>query len=226
MRLCLFESLLALSTVCRARIDLGFLVDGSRLVSTATFVRITEYVKETVRRFDVQRTQTRIGLVLFAERPRLVLPFSRSYSRAQVYKEIARLRQLSGTRRNTGQALLYAKQSLFSGKPRCGRRRVLVLVTTGTSRDDVVIPARNLHALGVEVYSVGVGRVGINYLRKVTIDRYHVFVVTARRLVTIVRTVKDKMCYSPGKMLIFFFVIVFILLSMLLPCTSWTPASL
>ncbi|CAH3120484.1 unnamed protein product, partial [Porites lobata] len=35
--------------ICRARIDLGFLIDGSRQTGTATFVRIIQYVKETVR---------------------------------------------------------------------------------------------------------------------------------------------------------------------------------
>ena len=115
-----------------------------------------------------------------------------------MYSEIAKLRLLGETKRNTGQALLYAKKSFFNGKPRCGRRRVLILITTGTSRDDVVRPARVLHAMGVEVYSIGVGSVSFKYLRTVSTNRYHVFVVSARRLVTIVRTVKDKMCYSPG----------------------------
>lgn len=115
-----------------------------------------------------------------------------------MYSEIAKLRLLGERKRNTGQALLYAKKSLFNSKPRCGRRRVLILITTGTSRDDAVRPARVLHAMGVEVYSIGVGSVSSKYLRTLSTNRYHVFVVSARRLVTIVRTVKDKMCYSPG----------------------------
>lgn len=151
-----------------------------------------------MRRFDVQRTQTRIGLVLFASRQRLVFGFRRSPSRAQVYCQVGRLRLLRGRRRRTAQALLYVKRYLFRGKPRCGRRRVLIVVTTGTPRDNVIRPARILHGLGVEVYAVGVGRVSVNYLRKIATDRFHVFAVSARRLITIVRTVKDRMCHSPG----------------------------
>ena len=75
---------------------------------------------------------------------------------------------------------------------------MLILITTGTSRDNVIRPARILHGLGVEVYTVGVGRVSVSYLRKIATDRYHVFAVSARRLITIVRTVKDRMCHSPG----------------------------
>ena len=71
-------------------------------------------------------------------------------------------------------------------------------MTTGTSRDNVIRPARILHAVGVEVYTVGVGRVSVRYLRKIATDRYHVYSVTVRSLMTIVRTVKDKMCHSPG----------------------------
>lgn len=152
-----------------------------------------------MRRFDVQRTQTRIGLVLFASRQRLVFGFRRSHSRAQVYREVGRLRLLRGRRRRTAQALLYTKRYLFRRKPKCGRRRVLILVTTGTSRDNVIRPARILHAVGVEVYTVGVGRVSVNYLRKISTDRYHVFSVNSRSLMSIVRTVKDRMCHSPGK---------------------------
>lgn len=195
----LIQNLFISFTVCRARIDLGFLIDGSRQSGTATFVRIIQYVKETVRRFDVQRTQVRIGLALFASRQRLIFGFSRSPSRAQVYREVGNLRLLRRRRRRTAEALLYAKRYLFSGKPKCGRRRVLILLTTGTSRDNVIRPARILHAVGVEVYAIGVGRVSVRYLRKIATDRYHVFSVSGRRLITIVRTIKDRMCYSPGK---------------------------
>lgn len=184
--------------VCRAKIDLGFLIDGSRQIGRATFARIIEYLKETVRRFDVQRTQTRIGLVLFASRQRLVFGFRRSYSRAQVYREIGKLSLLRGRRRRTAQALLYTKKFLFYDKPKCGRRRVLILVTTGTSRDNVIRPARILHAVGVEVFTLGVGRVSFNFLKKIATDRYHVLTTDVRRLVTLVRIIKDRMCYSPG----------------------------
>ena len=93
---------------------------------------------------------------------------------------------------------MFVKRYLFQGKPTCGRRRVLVLVTAGVSRDDVVRPARILHAAGVEVYTVGVGRVSVRYLRKIATDRFHVFSANVGSLLTIVRTLKDKMCHSPG----------------------------
>lgn len=194
-----FFTSFTLSPVCRARIDLGFLIDGSRRTGTATFQRIIEYVKETVRRFNVQRSQTRIGLTLFASRQRLIFGFRRSHSRAQVYQELKRLRLLRGGTRKTARALRFVKRYLFRGKPTCGRRRVLILVTTGISRDGVVRPARILHAAGVEVYTVGVGRVSVRYLRKIATDRFHVFSANVGSLLTIVRTVKDKMCHSPGK---------------------------
>lgn len=78
---------------------------------------------------------------------------------------------------------------------------MLILVTTGVSRDNVVRPARILHAAGVEVYTVGLRRVSVRYLRKIATDRFHVFSTNVRSLLTIVRTLKDKMCHSPGKLL-------------------------
>lgn len=152
-----------------------------------------------VRRFDVQRSQTRVALTLFASSQRLVFRFGKSYSRAQVYRELKKLSLLRGRRRNTARALMYVKRHMFRGKPTCGRRRVLVLVTARETRDNVVRPARILHAAGIEVYTVGLGRVSVRYLRKIATDRFHAFVKNARSLLTIVRTIKDRMCHSPSK---------------------------
>ena len=78
-------------------------------------------------------------------------------------------------------------------------------MTTGVSRDNVVRPARILHAAGVEVYTVGVGQVSVKYLRKIATDRFHVYSTSVSSLLTIVRTLKDKMCHSPGKSLTKYF---------------------
>ena len=56
-----------------------------------------------------------------------------------------------------------------------------------------------LQRAGVECFVVGLGRVIGRSLQRLTTDRHHVFVVGFTQLYTIVRTLKDRICYSPGK---------------------------
>ena len=76
---------------------------------------------------------------------------------------------------------------------------MIVVTTGGRSLDRVRKPAEALKGAGVEIFMVG--RIGRSLLR-VTTDRKHVFVVRSTRLLSIVRTLKDRICYSPGKLTI------------------------
>ena len=138
-------------------------------------------------------------MVTYASRSRKIIRFNGAYTRRRIYNTIGRIRALGrGTR--LGRALTYTRLNLFRGKPKCGRRRVLIVVTTGgRSLDRVRKPAEALKGAGVEIFMVG--RIGRSLLR-VTTDRKHVFVVRSTRLLSIVRTLKDRICYSPGKLTI------------------------
>ena len=74
------------------------------------------------------------------------------------------------------------------------------MLTAGRSLDRVRKPAEALKGAGVEIFAIGIGRVGRTGLLRVTTDRKHVFVVGVTRLLSIVRTLKDRICYSPGKL--------------------------
>ena len=182
--------------VCRARIDLGFLLDGSpgRFSSRV----IMQYIKETVRRFEVSSTRVRIGIVLYTSRPTLIMRFGRTYARVQIYRVVDRMQLRGRGGRYLGRALTYTGRYLFKSKPRCGRRRVLIVLTSGKSRDRIRRPARRLHASGVEIYAIGIGRVRRRSLLQIATGSRHVFNVAARRLVSITRIIKDRMCSSPG----------------------------
>lgn len=155
-------------------------------------------MRETIRRFTISRRATRIGVVTYASRARPIFDFSRSYTLGRIYSAIRRIRSLRG-RRRLGRALYYTKRYLFRGKPQCGRRRILIVLTAGQSIDRVRRPAVALQGAGVECFVVGLGRVSGRSLQRLTTDRHHVFVVGFTQLYTIVRTLKDRICYSPGK---------------------------
>lgn len=137
----------------------------------------------------------------YASRATRIIGFSGRYTRRRIYNAVGRIRVLRG-RRRLGRALSYTRRYLFRGKPQCGKRRVLIVLTTGRSVDRVKKPAEALKGAGVEIFAIGIGRVGRRGLLRVTTDRKHVFVVGVRRLLSIVRTLKDRICYSPGKLTI------------------------
>lgn len=193
--------LLFISTVCTARVDLGFLIEATRTVvgsGKRNFQRVIQFVQETVRRFTISRRAARIGVLTYASRTNKIIGFTGSYQRGRIYSAIGRIRALRGVRR-LGRALYFARRYLFTGKPQCGRRRILIVLTAGRSIDRVRRPAVALLGAGVEIFIVGVGRVGRRSLLRVTTDRRHVFVVRFTQLYSIVRTLKKRICYSPGK---------------------------
>lgn len=195
-----FNSLLLCSfncVVCTARIDLGFIVEATSSAVRSQSRQIKQFLRETVRRFTISTTAARIGIITYASRAVGLLRFTGAYTRRLVNNAINRIRELSGQRR-LGRALYYAKRYLFVGNPQCGRRRILIILTAGRSIDRVLQPAQSLKGAGVEIFSVDVGRVGSHTLFKVATDRHHVFRVAFSKLFTILRPLKERICYSPG----------------------------
>lgn len=160
---------------------------------------ILRFLKDTVRLFEVSRLKARIGIVLYTSRVRLLLGFRRNYNPSQISRLIDQIRLIGRTGRYLGRALTYTARYLFRGRPRCGRRRVLVVLATGESRDDVTRPARGLFSSGVELYAVGIGRVRRQSLLRVATISSHIFRVGARQLVSLSRIIKDKICSSTGQ---------------------------
>lgn len=159
--------------------------------------QIKQFLRETVRRFTISTRAARIGLITYAYHAVGLLRFTGGYTRGLVNNAINRIRILSGQRR-LGSALYYAKQYLFVGNPQCGRRRILIILTAGRSVDGVLRPAQSLQGAGVEIFMVDAGTVGSHTLFRVATDRHHVFRVAFAKLFTILRPLKEKICYSPG----------------------------
>ena len=186
-----------LSVVCTARIDLGFLVEATSSVMRSRNHQVKQFLREIVRRFTISTSAARVGLISFASRAIGLLRFTGAYSRRLVNNAINRIRILNGGRW-LGRSLNYAKQYLFNGSPRCGRRRILICLTAGASIDQARGPATALRGAGVEVFVIAVGAVDSRTLLQVATDRQHVFRVGFTKLYTILRTLKEKICYSPG----------------------------
>ena len=80
------------SSVCRSRVDLGILIDASRSVGRKNFQKVIDFVKSLVSFFPLYRRGTRVGVMVFHSRSRVIFGFNRYGSRAQVVRAIGRIR--------------------------------------------------------------------------------------------------------------------------------------
>ena len=183
-------------TVCQARVDLGFLIDGSGSIEKAgrgNFKRCLKFVNRLVASFSVSQKFSRIGVILYSSRSRLILGFKKSINAFIATKAINKIKYPRGGTR-TGSALRLARQRLFARRSK-NRKQVLIVMTDGRSHDRVTGPSKALRRRGVEIYSLGVGRhYNLRQLRKMASSRRHVFTSGFRNLRSIVRIIKTKAC--------------------------------
>lgn len=110
-----FTFLIFFYSVCRRRLDLAFLIDGSGSIETSgrgNFQRCIEFVKTVVSSFSISPSRTRVGVALFSSRAWLILNFYRSTSKAKVLYTISRIRYPHGGTR-IGKALYFVLNRLF-----------------------------------------------------------------------------------------------------------------
>lgn len=101
--------------VCRKRVDLAFLIDGSGSIESSgrgNFQRCIRFVKTVVSSFSIAPQRTRVGVVLFSSRSWLILDFYRSTNKARVLHTISRIRYPRGGTR-IGKALNFVLYRLF-----------------------------------------------------------------------------------------------------------------
>lgn len=182
-------------SVCKTRLDLGFIIDGSGSVGVQNFNRCLQFIKNIVRTFIISRRFTRVGAVLYNTRAFKVFGFSRYGNKNQVLRAVSRIVYPKGGTK-TGRAIKYANHYLF---PRSRRRKVCIVMTDGRSYDNVLFPARQLRRKGVEIITLGLGRrYNVRQLRQMASNRRLVFTARFRNLNSVVRVIKRKACGATG----------------------------
>ena len=100
---------------CRARVDLAFIIDGSGSIEAygkGNFRRCLNFVRAIVSRFSINNGLTRIGIVLYSSRPRLIFDFRRYRRKSQILNAINRIRYPRGGTK-TGYAMRYCYSRVF-----------------------------------------------------------------------------------------------------------------
>lgn len=178
------------------------MIDGSGSINAANrrnFDRIKSFLKTMTSAFVINPRATRVGAVLFSSGVKPLFSFKKFKDVSDVNKAISKM-PYPGKGTSTGFALRYTHRYLFASPPLKTRKRVLVIVTDGKSRDDVRLGASGLKAASVEIFVVGIGkRLSRKQLLQMASSPAHVMKADFKSLQKAVRGIKQKACRRAPK---------------------------
>lgn len=148
-------------TVSVDAIDVGFILDGSETLGKDGFEEVKKFVAKTIDSYEISREGTRIGVVEFSEKPRVVIPFDKTFDVQELKRLINETEPSLKKARNVDIAFNLAKKKLFTEDTgsRSGVPRVVVFVTSGesTGRTPMREVVESFRNDGTRVYVVHVG---------------------------------------------------------------------
>lgn len=180
-------------------LDLAFVLDDSNSVNDEEFHDVIKFVTYMIDAYPgISASGTRVGVVMFSTNAEISIAFDRYYQRGQLVAAVKSLTRIRGkTFINEG---LEKANELFT--PARGSRndasKVVVLMTDGKSKGDVVPPAQRLREKGVRVIVVGVGSVDPIQLEQIAGVKENVFLVpTFKGLEPVIAKLIPASCPRP-----------------------------
>lgn len=144
--------------------DVVFILDSSNSIWLRDFYKQTSFVRDVVSKFDTGPgpTQTRVGVLTFGHDVWKKFDLNDIFDKDELLKSIESIQHGRGRTTNTGDAINYALDKMFT--PAAGARegvtRVVIVITDGRSQRtyETKHAARRLHEAKINTFSVGVGR--------------------------------------------------------------------
>ncbi|XP_038575557.1 LOW QUALITY PROTEIN: uncharacterized protein col6a3 [Micropterus salmoides] len=152
--------------------DLVFLLDGSDGTRTG-FPAMRDFVQRVVETLSVDDNKDRVSVVQYSRDPAVQF-YLNTYTKGEILDTVRGLRHKGGRPLNTGAALQYLRDNVFTAS--AGSRRVegvpqvLILLSGGKSSDSVDVPASALKQLGVLTITIGTGSSDSIELQKISHD--------------------------------------------------------
>ena len=139
--------------------ELGVLLEISRGTFTPeNFPHVLHSVKSLCGSFVIGPTKTRVGIVTFDADARLAIPLTRFKSRAQLNSAVDRIKlSASHGPGSLGKGLLVTRAQLFQGVTRAETPKILIVIVSSVSGDEVHPPAVQLREVNTTVVVIGVG---------------------------------------------------------------------
>lgn len=143
--------------------DLGFLLDvNSNNFRRDEFSNVLNSIKSTYAPFVIGDEKTRIGVLAYDEHIHTMIAMGQYSSQQSL--DIALDEVVTSTTSGDnllGRGLAAVKSQLFYGKLKKIRPevpKILVVISGGKSKDDVLSPSKELKGLNVTIFCIGVGQ--------------------------------------------------------------------
>ena len=138
--------------------DVVFLLDGSDGTRTG-FPAMQYFVQRVVERLSVDDNKDRVSVVQYSRDPAVQFYLNRYTQKSEILDTVRGLRHIGGRPLNTGAALQYLRDNVFTASAGSrlleGVPQVLILLSGGRSSDSVDAAASALKELGVLVFPIG-----------------------------------------------------------------------
>lgn len=147
-----------------------FLLDGSD-DSRSGLPAIREFIRRMSEELDIDEDKVRVAVVLYSDDAKVYFNLKTHRSKKAIIYAVRSLRHKGGRLRNTGTALQFVRDHVFTvssgSRHQEGVPQVLLLLTGGKSNDDVSVPALDLKQTGVLSFAIGMKNANQEELQKI-----------------------------------------------------------
>uniref|UniRef100_A0A4W6F3Y9 VWFA domain-containing protein n=1 Tax=Lates calcarifer TaxID=8187 RepID=A0A4W6F3Y9_LATCA len=155
--------------------DVVFLLDGSDGTRSG-FPAMRDFVQRVVETLSVDDNKDRVSVVQYSRDPAVQFYLNTYTTKGEILDTVRGLRHKGGRPLNTGAALQYLRDNVFTAS--AGSRRlegvpqVLILLCGGKSFDSVDAPASALKQLGVLIFAIGTRSSDSRELQNISRSQY------------------------------------------------------
>ncbi|XP_078407828.1 collagen alpha-1(XII) chain-like isoform X6 [Cetorhinus maximus] len=159
--------------------DIVFLIDGSDNVGNRNLPFVRDFLTSIIENLDIGSDRIQIGLVQYSNYAETEFYLNTYSSEDEILSHVEGLRLRGGTILNTGAALdsvlrYHFTRSAGSRKEE-GVPQILVLITSGSSRDDVKPQADALRQAAMIIFSIGAKNANPAQMKEIAMDPDLVF---------------------------------------------------
>ncbi|XP_063173915.1 collagen alpha-3(VI) chain isoform X9 [Candoia aspera] len=183
--------------------DIVFLIDGSTALGTAPFNAIRDFAAKIINRLEIGPDLIQVAVAQYADTVRPEFYFNSFQMKKDIVTNVRKIKPIGGATLNTGSALRFVKNNFFTTAAGArideGVLPMLILITGGVSKDDVVQPAQEVKRNGIVVLAVGARNADRAELEQIAYEPSMVFTPTEFRTVALTAIIPDVL--SPIKSL-------------------------
>ncbi|XP_070588389.1 collagen alpha-3(VI) chain isoform X12 [Erythrolamprus reginae] len=175
--------------------DIVFLIDGSTALGPAPFNAIRDFVAKTINRMEIGPDLIQVAVAQYADTVRPEFYLNSFQTKKDIVTNVRKIKPMGGATLNTGSALQFVKNNFFTTAAGArideGILPMLILITGGVSRDDVLQSAQEIKRSGIVVLAVGARNADRAELEQIVYQSNMVFTPTEFRTVALTTIITD-----------------------------------